>query len=242
MDKELLFLPETDSTNLELRRMAAEGADEGAAVWAARQTAGRGRLGRSFSSPEGGVYLSLLLRQNVQPERDLLLTPAAAVAAARAVERCCALRCGIKWPNDLLAGGRKLCGILTENFYAHGKRFLAIGIGVNLNTADFPAELREIAVSARQLTGRETAPEELARTLLQELRDAVAAARRGDPALLEEYRSRCLNLGRELRILQDGQSRPARGIGVNPDYSLAVELPDGSREDLRFGEVSIRFS
>ena len=241
MDAELLFLPETDSTNLALRRMAAEGAGEGTAVWAARQSAGRGRLGRSFLSPEGGVYFSLLLKQNERPERDLHLTPAAAIAAARAVERCCALRCAVKWPNDLIAGGKKLCGILTESFPARGERFLVIGIGVNLNTESFPAQLREIAVSARQLTGRETPPDALARALLEELRAAVDAARREDPALLEEYRSRCLNVGRELRILQNGESRPARGIGVNPDFSLAVELPDGSREDLRFGEVSIRF-
>ena len=240
MDAELLFLPETDSTNLALRRMAAEGAGEGTAVWAARQTAGRGRLGRSFASPEGGLYYSMLLRQSAEPARDLQLTPAAAVAAARALERVCAVRCGIKWPNDLVCGGRKLCGILCESFIAQAGRFVVIGIGLNVNTADFPPELREIAVSVRQLTGSETPLPALAETLTEELDAAVAAARSGDGALLEDYRARCVTVGREVLLLRDGESREAFALGVNEDYSLRVRLPDGGTEDIRFGEVSLR--
>ena len=236
----ILFVRETDSTNLALRRLAEQGAAEGTVLWAARQTAGRGRLGRSFSSPEGGLYLSMLLRQSAEPARDLALTPAAAVAAARAAERCCGLACAVKWPNDLIAGGKKLCGILCESFFAQGKSWIVIGIGVNVNTAAFPPELAEIAVSARQLTGRETPPEELARALTEELDAAAAAARRGDPALLDEYRRRCLNIGRGVLLLRDGGSRPAFALGVNEDYSLRVRLEDGSVEDVRFGEVSLR--
>lgn len=236
---ENLFLAETDSTNLAARRLAGEGAADGTAVWAARQTAGRGRLGRSFSSPEGGLYLSLLLRGG-EPSRDLSLTPAAAVATARTLERLCGLRCGIKWPNDLLAGGKKLCGILCESFFARGARWVVLGVGVNVNTPDFPPELRGIAVSVRQLTGRETPLPPLAEALADELRAAAEAARRGDPALPDEYRARCLSLGREVLLLREGESVPAFALGVNGDFSLRVRLADGRLEDVRFGEVSLR--
>ncbi len=236
----ILFLEETDSTNLAIRRLAEQDAQDGSVLWAARQTAGRGRLGRSFSSPEGGLYYSMLLQQSEDPARDLQLTPAAAVAAARAMERACAVSCGIKWPNDLVCGGRKLCGILCESFIAHYGRFVVIGIGLNVNTADFPPELREIAVSVQQLTGKLTPLPALAETLTEELDAAVAAARSGDKALLEDYRARCVTVGREVLLLRDGQSREAFALGVNEDYSLRVRLPDGGTEDIRFGEVSLR--
>ena len=236
----LLYVPETDSTNLAIRRLAEQGADEGAALWAARQTAGRGRLGRSFASPEGGLYFSMLFRQSAEPARDFALTPAAAVAALRAVERVCGLTAGIKWPNDLLCGGKKLCGILCEGFQARGERFLVLGIGVNVNTADFPEELREIAVSVRQLTGRETPLPPLAEALAEELRAAAAEARQGSEALLAAYRGRCVSVGREVLLLRGDERREAFALGVNEDYSLRVRLPDGSVEAVRFGEVSLR--
>ena len=239
--KEPLFLPETDSTNLALRRLAAEGAREGTALWAARQSAGRGRLGRSFASPEGGLYYSLLLEQSAQPERDLLLTPAAAVAVARTLRALCALESGIKWPNDLLSsGGGKLCGILTESFLAGGRRFMALGIGVNLNTRAFPAELDGIAESVYRLTGRDTPLADFARSLTRQLQGAVAQARDGGAALLADYRARCVNLGREVVILRGDTAENARALAVNEDFSLAVVHEDGRREDLRCGEVSLR--
>lgn len=236
----MIALEETDSTNSAIRRLALGGADDGAVIWAARQTAGRGRLGRSFASPKGGLYFSMLLRQSDDPARDLQLTPAAAVAAARALEIVCSLSCSVKWPNDLVCGGKKLCGILCESFAAGGERFVVLGIGMNVNTEEFPPELREIAVSVRQLTGRETPLPALAKILARELDAAVAASRAGDRSLLAAYRRRCVSTGREVLLLRDGESRPAFALGVNEDYSLRVRLPDGGIEDVRFGEVSLR--
>ena len=236
----VLYTPETDSTNLALRRLAADGAADGTVFWAARQSAGRGRLGRSFASPEGGLYYSMLLDAAQEPARDLLLTPAAGLAAARAIERVSALRCGIKWPNDLLLGDRKLCGILAEGFTVGARRCLALGIGINVNTERFPPELESVAVSLRQILGRETDLPALARALTEELDQAVAAARRGDGALLADYRARCLTVGRRVTLLQNGGSREAFALGVNDDFSLAVRLADGSEESVLSGEVSIR--
>lgn len=238
----ILFAAETDSTNLALRRLAAEGAGEGTVFWSARQSAGRGRLGRSFASPEGGLYYSMLLEASAEPERDLLLTPAAGLAVCRAIERVCGVRCGVKWPNDLLLEGKKVCGILAEGFAAGERRCLALGIGVNVNTAAFPPELAESAASLRQLTGRKTELPELADALTEELDRAIAAVRRGDRAMLDEYRARCLTVGRPVLVVRGGESRAAMALSVNEDFSLAVRFDDGSEASVRAGEVSLRAS
>ena len=206
----VLCTPETDSTNLALRRLAADGAADGTVFWAARQSAGRGRLGRSFASPEGGLYYSMLLDAAQEPARDLLLSD------------------------------RKLCGILAEGFTVGARRCLALGIGINVNTERFPPELESVAVSLRQILGRETDLPALARALTEELDQAVAAARRGDGALLADYRARCLTVGRRVTLLQNGGGREAFALGVNDDFSLAVRLADGSEESVLSGEVSIR--
>lgn len=236
----VLFAPETDSTNLAARRLAAEGAIDGTVFWSARQSAGRGRLGRSFASPEGGLYYTMLLDASPEPERDLLLTGVAGLAVSRAIERVCAVRCGIKWPNDLLLEGKKVCGILVESFAAGQRRCLAVGIGINVNTAELPPELRETAASLRQLTGRVTPLDALAAAMTEELDRALPAARRRDRALWEEYRARCLTVGRRVRLIRGGAECEATALGVAEDYALLVRYDDGREEAVRSGEVSIR--
>ena len=224
-----------DSTNLFLRRMAGEAA-EGAVVIAREQSAGRGRSGRSFLSPEGGLYLSMLLRPAVAPERLMTLTPVAAVAVCRAVERCSPLRCGIKWPNDVVAGGKKLCGILVESVLGGARPCVIVGIGVNANTEDFPEELGAIAGSIRQLTGERVDLEALSDALIGELDAAYAAWLRDAAAAREEFSARCLTVGREVCV----EGRAGRAVGLGDDYALLVTFADGGREALRFGEVSVR--
>ena len=236
----VLYKPELDSTNMECKRLATAGAASGTVVVASRQSAGRGRLGRSFASPEGGLYLSMLLRALDPPERNLSLTPGTAVAVCRAVERVCGVSCAIKWPNDLQLGGKKICGILTESFSAAGELWLVLGVGVNVNTRAFPPELEEIAGSLWQLTGRETDMEGFARTLIGELDRMVGGWQRDSATCLAEYRARCVTPGQDVLIWQNGGSRPARAVGIHDDFSLAVLLPDGTREDIRFGEVTLR--
>ena len=224
-----------DSTNLVLRRLAAE-APDGAAVIAARQSAGRGRSGRGFLSPEGGLYLSVLRRPAVGGEALPTLTPVAAVAVCRAVERVCALRCSIKWPNDVVLGGKKICGILVESVLGGEPSCVIVGIGINVNTPPFPEELRGGAGSLADAAGGPVDLEALAAALLEEL-DGCYEAWLAEPGFcLDEYRSRCVTLGRE--VLAGGRSARAEGIGA--DYSLLVSYPDGTREALRFGEVSVR--
>lgn len=230
------FRDRVDSTNIQIKELAARGAADGTVFVAAAQSAGRGRKGRSFLSPPGGLYLSMLLRPDCKAEDSLSITPSAAVAVCRAVERVCGLRCGIKWPNDVVLGGKKLCGILTEASTDGQGLYLVLGIGVNVNTTEFPEELSAVAGSLYLYSGKRTELEALARELIAQLDRMYAAWKKDKSVCLPEYRALCLTCGKE--VLAAG--RPARALGISDGFSLLVEYPDGTRENISFGEVSVR--
>ena len=236
----MLRWPEkVDSTFRELRVLAEAGAPAGSAVLAEKQTAGRGRLGRSFASPPGGLYLCYLLRPSEAPDALGELTALTAVAVRRAVHKACGLAPEIKWVNDLMLEGKKLCGILAEAVIREGKaESVILGIGVNVETRmeNFPPELRETAVSLRQVM--KTPPDRLrlAAAVLEEL-DALARsfpAERGE--YLAQYRSACLTVGKRV-TLTDGTEGFAEGLGE--DFSLLLRLGDGSLRQVRSGEASM---
>ena len=189
-----------------------------------------------FLSPEGGVYLSVLLRPDVPAEKLPTLTPLAALAVCRAVEAVCGARCAIKWPNDVVLGGKKICGILVESVLGGEKPCVIVGIGVNANTPSFPEELRQIAGSVAAAAGHEIDLHALAAALLGELDALYAAWLEDEHAALEEYRSRCLTVGREVAV----GDRRGFARAVETDYALLIEWSDGRAEALRFGEVSVR--
>lgn len=225
-----------DSTNTRIKQLAAQGAPDGTVYIAAAQSAGRGRNGRTFLSPPGGLYLSMLLRPGCPAEEALSITPMAAVAVCRAVKQVCGLLCGIKWPNDVVLGGKKLCGILTEASTDKDGLFLVPGIGVNVNTEEFPPELRPVAGSLFLHSGKKTELEDLARALIHQMDELYAAWKVEKNAFLEEYRALCVNTGREVLV----GDRPAKALGIAEDYSLLVEYPDGTKENIACGEVSVR--
>ena len=225
-----------DSTNTRIKQLAAQGAPDGTVYIAAAQSAGRGRNGRTFLSPPGGLYLSMLLRPGCSAEEALSITPMAAVAACRAVKQVCGLLCGIKWPNDVVLGGKKLCGILTEASTDKDGLFLVPGIGVNVNTEEFPPELRPVAGSLFLHSGKKTELEDLSRALIHQMDELYAAWKVEKNAFLEEYRALCVNTGREVLV----GDRPAKALGIAEDYSLLVEYPDGTKENIACGEVSVR--
>ena len=232
----VFFQDLVDSTNTRIKQLAAQGAPDGTMYIAAAQSAGRGRKGRAFLSPPGGLYLSMLLRPGCPAEEALSITPLAAVAVCRAVKGVCGLDCGIKWPNDVVLGDKKLCGILTEASTDKDGLFLVPGIGVNLNTEEFPEELRQVAGSVFLLSGKKTEPEAFARELIGQLDELYAGWKTDKNVFLEEYRALCINTGRE--VLAGG--RPAKALGIAEDYSLLVEYPDGTKENIAYGEVSVR--
>ena len=243
----LVCLPEVDSTNLRAKQLAAEGAADGTVVAADLQTAGRGRLGRSFQSPGGqGIYLTALLRPDLPPERLSPVTAMAGVAVCRAIERICGASPGLKWPNDPVLGGRKVCGILTE-LSLEGEtgrvQDLELGIGINVSQRpeDFTPEVREIATSLAQAVGHPVSRPALAAEVIREVDRLYAALAAGESGLyLTEYRRRCVNLGRTVRLLGTDGGETAEALDIDGDFGLVVRMADGTVRTVRSGEVSVR--
>ena len=224
------------------------GAADGTVVVADRQTAGRGRLGRSFQSPGGqGIYLTALLRPDLPPERLSPVTAMAGVAVCRAVERLCGVSPGLKWPNDPVLDGKKLCGILTElSLEGETARVqeLVLGIGINVSQRpeDFTPEVREIATSLVQALGHAVSRPALAAEIIREVDRLCAALAAGETGpYLAEYRRRCVNLGRTVRLLRpDGGGETAEALDIDEEFGLVVRRPDGAVKTVRSGEVSVR--
>lgn len=237
----VIFKDTVDSTNTALKELARAGAMSGTVLIARRQTGGRGRLGRSFESPPEGLYLSMLRKTVCPPERTLTTTPMAAVAVCRTAEAVCGLSPEIKWPNDVLLGAKKLCGILTELSVQSGEATLVLGIGVNVNTPEesFSPALRDTACSIYGQTGCKTDMAAFARRLIAELDELFSLWEADSRAFLAEYRRRCSTPGQDILILQNEKSRPARAVGINEDMSLQI-IGENGAEALRFGEISIR--
>ena len=246
--RELRCFEELDSTSNYAKALAQAGAPDGTAVTADSQTAGRGRMERSFQSPKGqGIYLSLLLRPPLPPDRLPPVTALAGVSVCAAVERVCGVRPGLKWPNDPVLEGKKLCGILTEvSLEAETGRLqsLVLGIGINVlqQPGDFSPEVREVATSLAQVLGRPVSRPRLAAALLEELERAYAALLAGDLSdYLAAYRRDCVNLGKQVQLLPfAGPRETALAVGVDGDFNLIVRDEQGRERTVRSGEVSVR--
>ena len=239
-------LGSVDSTNNAAKQLAAAGAPAGTAVLAEQQTGGRGRMGRSFASPAGmGIYLSVILRPDAKPEQLMHLSACAAEAFAEAIEAETGLSVGVKWVNDLIAGGKKLCGILTElsvEMESGRAEYAVIGIGVNCcqREADFPPELSEIATSVAMQTGQAPDRNALAAALIRAMAELSGTLLSDRAGWIDRYRARCVTLGKPVRVLWPDGAREAVAVGLSEDAALEVEYPDGSRARVSSGEVSVR--
>ena len=244
MDKSMFrieYLEEIDSTNTELKRRGRLGAPSGLVLVADGQTAGRGRMERVFLSPRGsGLYMSLLLRP-VRLTEAGRMTTLTAVAVARALEKV-GVTAGIKWVNDLIAGGKKICGILAEAGSYEGEPFAVIGIGVNLAHTAFPEELAAIATSVEDQTGLVPDRNALAESILEEIA-ALDLAGEGSASAMDEYRARCTLLGKPIRVFPfGGEPFDATALSVEDDGTLTVRpaAPDAPPIRLSSAEVSVR--
>lgn len=242
---DLRCLEEIDSTNSYLKREALAGAPHGTVAAANCQTAGRGRMTRSFQSPPGkGVYLSVLLRPQLPPEKLLGVTGMTAVAVCSAVERTAGVRPGIKWTNDLVLGGRKLCGILTE-MAVEGEtgltQSLVIGAGVNVSHTpeDFGPEVSKMATSLAQ-EGYPVSRPALAAAMIEELYRLAGALGGDTGGWVDAYRRDCVNLGKRVQLLWSEGQTQAQALDIDGQFGLTVRLPDGSETTVRTGEVSVR--
>lgn len=237
--EQIIRLDTVDSTNTYAKQLARQGAPHGTVILADQQTGGRGRLGRSFSSPSGlGIYCSVVLRYEEAPESLFLLTPVMAEAARRAVAQATGLQPSIKWINDLVLDGRKLCGILTEL----GQGFVVVGIGINCNqqTADFPPELRETAISLYQSLGKPVDRDAVAAALIRQVQQAADGFLNDPSCWMEDYRQHCLTIGKDVQLIRDDTVRYAHVDDMDETGALLVTLPDGTKETVFSGEVSVR--
>ena len=243
--REVVCLDTVDSTNSEVKRRSAGGAPEGLAVLADEQTGGRGRRGNAFQSLRGkGLYCSVLLRPACPPEDLGQLTAWTAVAVCRGIQSCCGAEPQIKWTNDILLNGKKLCGVLTElelEAESAAPSHVVVGLGVNVSqtAADFGPELADIATSL-ELEGFSVRRAELAGQILAALDDLYAAFPAGKADYLSDYRARCVTTGREVLLLRGDAQVPAFAEAVDDDFGLVVRCPDGRRETVTSGEVSVR--
>lgn len=241
---QLQVLAQASSTNVLLRQQAEAGAPAGTVLLAGAQTAGRGRLGRQFYSPQGsGIYLSLLLRPDQLPlAQAVRITTTAAVAVCRAIEQTGGGPAQIKWVNDVFVAGRKVCGILTESALdpaAGCLKYAVLGIGLNVcpPPGGFPPELAGIAGAVFDAP----APGLRCRLAAAVLEQVWACCSGGDDTL-EEYRRRSLVPGHAVNVLSPVGQRRALALGIDDDCRLLVQYADGSREALSSGEISVRLA
>ncbi len=233
------------STNTYLKTL--EGAPDGLVAVAQEQTAGRGRRGRSFESAAGkGIYLSVLLRPQMEASALLSLTGLGAVAVCDAVERVALVRPKIKWTNDLVLNGKKLAGILTELSFegeSGAVQYAVMGVGVNVSqkSEDFSEETGKIATSLERETRKKISRAALAAAMIEEFDKLWRALREGDTArYLEAYRRDCVTIGAEVQLLWQDTREKVVALDVDEQFGLVVRRENGTVETIRTGEVSVR--
>ena len=240
--KTVHFARETDSTNLWIKRLAKEGAPEGTLALAEFQSAGRGRLGRSWEVPEGtSVMMSILLRPKFEPEYAPMLTLVMGMAVAKAVKKF-GFDVSIKWPNDVVVSHKKICGILTEMGVRDGKiDYAVIGVGINVNIREFPDEMADKATSLYLESGREFDRSQIPGLVMEAFEEYYEkfAATCDLSGLKEEYESILANYNQPVRVLA---KEPYEGVarGITDGGELLVEKTDGTIVAVSAGEVSVR--
>lgn len=235
-------LEKVTSTNTVAKERASE-CEEGFVVIAGEQTAGRGRMGRSFFSPgDSGVYISVVLKPKIKPEDAVQITTASAVAVCKALEKLGVNESKIKWVNDVYLDNRKICGILTESSFnsrCGNLDFIILGVGVNIYEAPqgFPDEIKNIAGAV--FSERK---EDLRNKFIAEFLNEFFCFYENlcSKNHLKEYKKKSFVLGREINIIQGESVRRGKAIDIDENCNLVVELPDGKIEKLYSGEISIR--
>lgn len=244
--RELMYLPEVDSTNTWIRELAETGAQEGTVAVADQQTAGRGRLGRRWESPAGvNLYCSVLLRPDIPVQQAPQLTFLSAVAVSDTLKELYGLQVEVKWPNDILVRGAKIAGLLNE-MSAETERihFVVLGLGINLNMNpdQFPAGISYPATSVALETGHAIDRRRFLKALLQRLDGCyLEFLEKGFGPIRRRWESLCSVMNQSVTVNQ-GQAREFAGtvVGLDPDGALRLQTPDGCIERILAGEVRVR--
>lgn len=231
------------STNTALDEAARHGAPAGSVLVAHSQQGGRGRLGRSFSSQLGGLYMSVLLRPKCDIATACLITPAAANAVADAVENVLGINLDVKWVNDLFFGGKKVCGILAESGGVASDGtvgYIVVGIGLNVYEpcGGFPSELSDIAAALLPSTANASVMDRLAAETVRRVFEYAKAPQSKE--LYNAYKRRLFILGKTVTVHRGNSDFTAKVCELNDDYTLTVETEGGAHIRLLSGEVSLR--
>ena len=238
------YFDEIDSTNNEAKRNGELASQSGILYITESQTGGRGRRGKAWVSPKGsGIWMSLLFKPNVTPNKASMLTIVSAMAIKAAINKVCPdAKCMIKWPNDIVLNGKKVCGILTEMSaeleYIH---YVVIGIGINVNTLDFPDEIKDIASSLYKETGSKIKRSDIILEFSREFKRLydIFLKEKDLRDLVNEYDGMLINKGREVVTTGDVEISGI-AVGINSLGELIIKLKDGTLREVRAGEVSVR--
>jgi BirA family biotin operon repressor/biotin-[acetyl-CoA-carboxylase] ligase len=250
--RDIHYFDTLDSTNTYAKKLAYEGCPEGTVVVADCQTAGRGRLGRAWDSREHkGIWMSIVLRPCIAPEDIQVITLAASVAVAGGIEKVTGIQPGIKWPNDIILDGRKVCGILTEmNSEVEQVNFIVLGIGINVNqhVDDFSGELIDKATSLSiyaRTRGEGGVPSftraEIAKSVLTELEKVYGFVRNGNiEGIINRWKELSVTLGREVKAIARNIEYTGMAVDLTEDGKLIILCRDGARREVVSGEISVR--
>lgn len=243
-NKKIICYKQLDSTNTEIARLAMQGAEHGTVVVAESQTAGKGRKGRSWESPaRENIYMSILLRPDCVPNKAPMLTLVMAYSAAQVIQELGFSEVQIKWPNDLVLSGKKVCGILTEmQLMGSEIDYVVVGVGINVNTRNFSAGLGDKATSLFLESGSKFERETIVENIVDNFEHAYRQfCNAQDLSFLQEtYNSMLVNAGKEVRVLEPGNEYTAYAQGINSKGELMVRMLNGEEKAIYAGEVSVR--
>lgn len=239
--KEIHHYYSIPSTNDKAREIAAQDAPEGSIVVAEKQLQGKGRLGRTWSSPPGGIWVSVILRPPISPPESQLITLVAGLAVARCLQEYCNTAAGIKWPNDIMVGGKKICGILTEiRAEVDRVHFLALGIGLNVNTGqeDYPIEVRDLITSLKLLTDSEWNRRALLSVLLESVeREYFLFLKEGKGRIIEKWKMYDVTLNNYVTVKSGNKSYSGTAVDLSDNGGLILQVEDGTLLTVYSGEV-----
>ncbi|MFZ5967925.1 MAG: biotin--[acetyl-CoA-carboxylase] ligase [Bacillota bacterium] len=244
--REIYHFESIDSTNNKAKLLASEGAAEGTVVIAEEQTLGRGRLGRHWVSPKStGIWMSIILRPNIEPTDAAKITLLTAAAVALAMKKTLECQPGIKWPNDIILEKRKICGILTEmSSELNSVNYLVVGIGINANmdAETFPEDIRKVATSISSCLGKEISRRELVKSIFEEFEILYLeyTRTRSMKEIVEICKAYSVTLDNRVRIISRNQEIQAYAEDLTEDGELVIRKDNGERETIISGEVSVR--
>lgn len=240
---EIFYFPSIDSTNTKASQLAEEGYPTGTLVVAERQESGKGRRGRNWASPEGnGIFMTLILKPEINPNNASMLTLVAALAVSKAITKCTGRPAGIKWPNDIVMNEKKVCGILTEmsaqfDYVNH----IVIGIGINVHNESFPEELSHMATSLYLESKEHFNRAALIEEILEQFEDYYAVYLKTEDlsGLVKEYDISLVNRNQQVKVLDPKEPFEGKAMGITPRGELIVDTWE-SRKLVYAGEVSVR--